>query len=179
MESITEKQFKVLIKAMKAVYPQETFLPDEDAARVWFELLKDMDYKSLSYAVQKHMMTSVYPPTIADLRKQTVDLVPGTQDMSELAAWSLVRQAISNSAYHSEEEFSKLPPMVQKALGNPANLREMALMDMDTVNSVEQSHFLRSYRAVMDREKEKAVLSPRLVNLIEKRDAAQIGVKDE
>lgn len=176
MGAITQDEFKILVKAMKAVYPQETFLPDEDAAKVWFGLLKDLDYKTLSHAVQKHMMVSRFPPTIADLREQAVSVgnaVP--DDQSELAAWSMVRQAISNSSYHSEEEFARLPPLIQKAVGNPANLREMAGMDMDTVNSVEQSHFIRSYRTMIAREREMQKLSPALRELVEGKRA--IGTK--
>lgn len=35
------EQFKVLVKAMKAVYAQPTFIPDQDAFNVWFALLGD------------------------------------------------------------------------------------------------------------------------------------------
>lgn len=35
------EQFKVLVKAMKAVYAQPTFIPDQDAFNVWFALLRD------------------------------------------------------------------------------------------------------------------------------------------
>lgn len=36
------EQFKVLVKAMKAVYAQPTFIPDQDAFNVWFALLGDL-----------------------------------------------------------------------------------------------------------------------------------------
>ena len=42
---------------------------------------------------------------------------------------------------------------VQKAIGTSANLKELAAMDAQTVESVEQSHFIRAYRAVLDRER--------------------------
>ena len=172
---VTREQFSVLVKGMKAVYTAEGFLPDKDAFDVWFALLKDIEYHTLSAAIQKYMMTSRRIPTVADIREQATFLAEPPDDQTELAAWSLVRQAISNSAYHSEEEFRKLPPLVQKALGNPANLREMALMDMDTVNSVEQSHFIRAYRAVVDRQKEVARLSPSVRELIGKAETKMIG----
>ena len=176
MEVLTKDQFRTLVKAMKAVYAQPTFLPDEDAVKVWYAMLKDIEYPALSGAVQRHMMTSSFPPTIADLRKQATR----TEEtgMSELEAWSLVRAAISNSAYNSEAEFAKLPPLIQKAVGNPANLREMALMDIDTVNSVEQSHFMRVYRTTVEREQEMKTLSPAMRELIENTDTKMIGGKE-
>lgn len=164
---VTREEFSVLVKGMKAVYTAEGFLPDKDAFDIWYRLLSDLDYKVLSAAILKYMQTSRRIPTVADIREQATSMISPPDDQTELAAWSLVRQAISNSGYHAEEEFQKLPPAVQKALGNPANLREMALMDVDTVNSVEQSHFVRAYRAVKDREREMARLSPAVRKLAE------------
>ena len=142
---------------------------------MWYKFLCDIDYKTLSAAVQRHMMTSPYPPTIADLRKHSA---PEIEQMSELAAWALVRQAISNSSYHAEEEYRKLPPLIQKAIGNPANLREMASMDVQTVNSVEQSNFLRVYRATVNREKEMLQLSPSMRELIGATEKTMIGANE-
>lgn len=175
MEHLTKDQFKLLVAAMKAAYPSDKLIPDEDAAKIWYQMLKDLEYKSLSMALQKHMMTSPYPPTIADLRKHST---PEIDQMSELAAWALVRQAISNSSYHAEEEYRKLPPLIQKAIGNPANLREMASMDVATVNSVEQSNFLRVYRATVAREKEMLQLSPSMRELIGSTEKTMIGAKE-
>lgn len=64
------EQFKVLVKAMKAVYAQPTFIPDQDAFNVWFALLGDLPYKQAELAVQKHMATEKFPPTIADIRER-------------------------------------------------------------------------------------------------------------
>ena len=42
---MTREEFKTLVKGMKAVYAQPTFIPDQDAFNVWFELLKDIPYQ--------------------------------------------------------------------------------------------------------------------------------------
>ena len=167
---VEREQFKILVKAMKAVYTKPEFIPDQDAFNVWYMMLRDLNYEVLTNAVQKHMMTSPYPPTIADLRAAATQFTPGEAgtQLTELEAWELVRRAISNSGYHSPEEFERLPRLVQKAVGNPANLREWAAMDIDTVNSVEQSHFIRSYRTVVSREKDMQKLSPVMRQLIDK-----------
>ena len=52
-------EFKILVKSMKAVYAQPTFLPDQDAFNVWYALLKDLPYELASMAVQKHMLTEI------------------------------------------------------------------------------------------------------------------------
>ena len=172
---VTKDQFKVIVKAMKAVYTKPEFIPDKDAFDVWYVMLRDLDYELLANATQKHMMTSPYPPTIADIRSAAAEFTAVDGDpvaMSEMDAWDMVRRAISNSTYNAEAEFAALPPILQKTVGSPGNLREWAAMDTETVNSVQQSHFLRAYRTMTAREAERLKLSPAVRQLL---DAAQRG----
>ena len=174
---MTDKEFMIIVKGLKAVYTDPKFLADNDAIDVWYGLLCDLPYQVLSFATQKYMMQEQYPPTIAGLRKKAAEITaPVHEDMSELEAWSLVRKALSNSGYNADTEFAKLPELCQKAVGNPANLREMALMDTDTVNSVEQSHFIRNYRTALDRKRADAQVAPGIMQLIQK---AKLNVLEE
>ena len=159
---VEREKFKVLVKGMKAVYTQTSFIPDQDAFNVWYELLKDIPYEKLSVSIRKHMMSSPYPPTIADIRGAAAQLMHDDGGLSDLSAWGLVRKAVRNSNYHAEEEFADLPEMVQIVVGNPANLREWAMMPTETVESVEQSHFLRAYRAAVEEKKETGKLTPEI-----------------
>lgn len=164
---VDRDKFKVLVKGMKAVYTHQSFIPDQDAFNVWYSLLNDLSYEDLNAAIQKHMMTNPHPPTIADIRGAAAQLSSCSSEMSELKAWDMVRKAMRNSNYHAEEEFEKLPDTVQAAVGNPANLREWASMPTETVESVEQSHFLRAYRVAVDRKREVAKLAPEIKKLYE------------
>lgn len=148
---MTIDEFKILTKGMKAVYSQPTFLPDRDAMLVWYELLKDIPYDKANVAIQKHMCSSPFPPTIADIRKNACEVVTDNS-MNEMSAWNMVYKAICNSAYNADTEFEKLPPVVQRAVGSPATLREWSQMDVDTVQSVERSHFARNYREAVEIE---------------------------
>ena len=154
-------EFKILVKSMKAVYAQPTFLPDQDAFNVWYALLKDLPYELASMAVQKHMLTEKFPPTIADLRAKANEVVEQpAEEMSELEAWALVRKATGNSNYHADEEFARLPEVCRIAVGSPVNLREWAMMNSDQVATVEQSHFIRNYRTAAKRMTEDRKLPP-------------------
>lgn len=153
------EQFKILVKAMKATYPQDTFIPDQDSFNVWYSLLQDIPYDRCHLAVQKYILTRKFPPTIADIREMASDIVKHEEEqMSELAAWSLVYKAICNSGYNSVDEFNKLPELCRIAVGNPSNLKEWALMNTDQVTSIAQSHFARNYRVAIDRMKENSKL---------------------
>ena len=80
--------------------------------------------------------------------------------IAAMEAWNLVAKALRNSAYGSEEEFAKLPPAVQRVAHSPSQLREWALMDADTVQSVVASNFQRAYTARQKSDREFEALPP-------------------
>lgn len=177
---MTREQFKVLVKAMKAVYTNPGFIPDQDAFDVWYSMLKDLDYAIASCAVQMHLQTEESPPTVAGIRKQSVKLkADEADDLNETAAWSLVLKAIRRSTYYSEEEFAKLPATVQRAVASPKQLREWAMLeDVDGKTlTVIQSNFQRTFRAEQQRERERSKLSPDVLKLMKPMNNPQIKDK--
>lgn len=158
---MTREECKVLVKAMKAMYPDPKFIPDQFAFDMWYKLMGDLEYHAACNAFAKHAQLSKFPPTVAEIRQNVADMET-VDGMNGEEAWSLVYKAISNSGYYSVEEFGKLPPIIQKSVGSPENLRELALMPADTVNSVEKSHFLRTYEVEKKRKRESDAISPEI-----------------
>ena len=76
--------------------------------------------------------------------------------------------AIAEHVAGTVEEFAKLPPLVQKAVGTPDNLRNWAVSDYQTIESVIQSNFLRTYRTVVKRESEINCMPNEIKALIDK-----------
>ena len=111
--------------------------------------------------------TSGFAPNIGQLVAK-IRLLTKPQELSEMEAWSLVSKAIRNSGYNSVEEFAKLPPLVQKAVGTPDNLRNWAVSDYRTIESVIQSNFLRTYGTVVKRESEINCMPNEIKALIDK-----------
>lgn len=177
---MTRDEFKILVKGMKAVYAQQTFLPDKDAFDMWFALLQDLPYKLANVAIQKHMLTEKFPPTPAEIREKAAQMieVPETE-MSELEAWAFVRKAIRNSGYHAQEEFDKLPEACREAVGNAANLEEWAKMDYEKVESVGQSHFIRNFRTAVLRIKEEQRLPEQMRKLISEMRESRMKIEDK
>lgn len=160
---MTREEFALIAAGLKAVYADITFIADGAAMDVWYSLLCDLPYDLASMAATKYMATQKFPPKPADIREMAASITePESNQMSELEAWQVVYKAICNSGYNSEEEFKKLPEICQKAVGSPSMLREWALMDVDTVQSVEQSHFIRNYRAMLERSRADAKITPML-----------------
>lgn len=158
-------QFKTLVKGMKAVYSDPKFIADKDAFDVWYSLLQDLDYDISSLAIQKYMMSNRFPPTIADIREHYNSFTT-TQELNEMEAWSIVSKAIRNSVYHSVDEYSKLPTLVQRAVGQHEQLRIWAL-DEEYNESVVSSNFMRSYRMEIAREREISKMPKSISTMIE------------
>lgn len=161
-----KEDFMKLVTVLRAAYNSEKFMPDRESALVWYEMLKDIDYPVLMQGCYKLIQSSPYPPTIADIRASCASLQT-VERLTDLEAWALVRKALSNGTYGAEAEYEKLPPLVQKAVGSPANIREMARADLDSVATVFQSQFLRAYRAETQRAADMAKLSPKIRTLLE------------
>ena len=177
---MTRDEFKILVKGMKAVYAQPTFLPDKDAFDMWFALLGDLPYKVANIAIQKHMLTEKFPPTPAEIREKAAQMIETPEtEMSELEAWALVRKAIRNSGYHAKEEFDKLPEACREAVGNAANLEEWAKMDYEKVESVGQSHFIRNFRTAVLRIKEEQRLPEQTRKLISEMRESRMKIEDK
>lgn len=177
---MTRDEFKILVKAMKAVYTQPSFIPDQDAFDIWYELLKDLDYKTASYAVKKYMQSEEKEPKVSSIRKHAESIKQKQNDeLNEMAAWSLVQKALRNSGYHAEEEFEKLPPIVQRTIVSPGQLREWATKELSGDGwNVIQSNFMRTYRAESEKEKEIRKLSPDILKLIQENKALKISKKE-
>jgi hypothetical protein len=164
---VTRQEALAVLAILKTAYP--TFYKNyskEDinaAVDLWTTMFADDPAHIVTEAVKSLMCTLKYPPTIADV-KEKIAMITQPLMMTEMEAWSRVRGAISY--YHANEAFVNLPPMLQKIVGSPNQLREWALMDVETVNSVIQSNFMRSYRAMAAREREYAMLPSSTKQLI-------------
>lgn len=172
---MTREEFSILVKGMKAVYSDPKFIADKDAFDVWYAMLNDLEYSQVSNACKMFMMTSKFPPTIADLRTGVVKQTQ-PQELTPTEAWALAYKAICNSAYHADEEYEKLPPMVKRAVGSPDNLRTWATSS-DFNESVEQSQFIKIYNTECKRAEEDAKLPQSIKSLIGGNNGV-IGITD-
>lgn len=86
-----------------------------------------------------------------------------------------------NSIYNSQEEFSKLPPLVQKAVGSPNVLRLWAA-DGSYSEQVASSNFMRSYRNEAKKQEEYEKLPADMQQMIDQTNrnsySAQIREKN-
>lgn len=145
----------------------------------WLECLGDLDYRLVLESVKKTMITSPYTPTIADIRKNAIEMIKPTTSKTAIEAWNEAYSMICKGTYMEEEEFEKASPEVKKFFGNVRQVRELAQTNTDVVNSVTKGQFLKQYEVIVNREKEQKLLPQSMQDftkkLAERMDIKQIG----
>ena len=167
---MTREETKRIIMIMVSVFsnykPQDlTYTVD-----AWHNVLSDFEYKDISISLKAYILsdTSGFAPTPGQLIDKIHKIRTESSQLNEMEAWSLVSKALRNGTYGAEEEFKKLPPLVQKSVGSPSQLRNWATSDSESIENVIQSNFMRTYRVVCKREHEYSKLTPDILSLIEK-----------
>ena len=169
---LTTTEAAKLLYTIRIAYPQAySRATNEDltaAAQLWARMLEDYTYQQASAGLMAYMASDSrgFPPSPGQVIDQIVKRQQSGQ-MTGAEAWAMVRRALRNSSYHAEEEFDRLPPEIQQAIGGASALRDMSRIDSDEVATVCQSHFLRAYSAIMARREEEAKLPERVRLLLE------------
>lgn len=114
--------------------------------------------------------TSGFAPDVGQIMSK-IQTISQPQELDGMTAWGLVSKALRNGTYGAVEEFNKLPPLVRQAVGMPDNLKNWATSDYQTIETVIQSNFLRTYETVVKRANEINRMPDNIKSLIEKTNA--------
>lgn len=119
----------------------------ETVVALWTEMFSEEPYEIVAAAVKALIAGDVkgFPPHIGAVKERIYQLTR-PHEMTELEAWGYVAKAVRNSLYNSREEFEKLPSLVQRLVGSPNQLRTWAMIDTDSLETVVQSNFMRSFK---------------------------------
>ena len=168
---MTKSDTLKMISILKAAYPhsfKDMTRAEADAmVNLWERIFRNDDPKEVSYALDALIATRTvgYSPTPGEVKEQ-IRKLKSREELDEQSAWAMVSKACANGIYGYREEFAKLPPDVQKAVGAPEQLRAWAMMDAETVESVVASNFQRAYRTTQKRESEMQKLPSEVQNFI-------------
>lgn len=168
---MTKRDVVGIMALLQTAYPAYYAKQDDqqrmEAVNLWAELFADDDPGLVGAAVKTIIVSGgAFPPSIGEIKNKMHDLT-APAEISETEAWAMVSRACTNGIYGYEAEFAKLPPTVQAAVGRPEQLREWAQMDVETVQSVVASNFMRGYKTAQRREKETAMIPESVRTLLE------------
>ena len=152
---MTREETIELLMMVQAAFPNYKPPDKTVAVNTWFLMLADYPYQQVQMALKAYIATdtSGFAPSIGQIIDK-MQMINSNAELNEMEAWSLVSKALRNGNYKSREEFEKLPDLVKEAVGSPENIHNWAQSDIKSIESVIQSNFIKSYRLVVNRQKE-------------------------
>ncbi len=145
---MTRDEFKVLVKGMKAVYAQPTFIPDQDAFNMWYSLMGDLPYDVCSVAIQKYMLTNKFPPTVAEIRELSSKVVNG-DELTWGESWERALNAVRKyGSYNKGAALDSLDPLTRKCVES-VGYTELCMSENIMV---ERAHFQKIFDIYAKRE---------------------------
>ena len=165
---MTREETVKIIRIMVDSYPNYKPNDISETVDVWQMMLSDYDYNLVAMALKAYILsdTSGFAPSIGQLVGK-IQTLTKPKELNEMEAWSLVCDALKNCGYNYVEEYEKLPPLVQKAVGLPTQLQEWALTE-NLNKDVVGSNFMRCYRIEVERQNEISKMPQNVRELLEK-----------
>ena len=161
---MTESETVKIIAMLYMAYPAVNKLSDEaikDMTGIWYKFFENDSYNLVEVAVQRHISTNKWLPSIAEIREQMAkimrpDLIPPD------VAWSVVKDYI-----YLRDCYVKLPSLIAKVIETigTSTLKEQH-------GGHDKQMFMDLYTPAYERELEKAKLPKALSTRLAKSDEA-------
>ena len=143
---------------------------DKETMELWLAFFKDNTTEEFKEAMNEHIKTSRFFPTVADIKAKIYEIKTPEETATKL--WEKFLGAIGNGSYHAEEEFEKLPAVVQEFVRNPKQLQEFAKMDSEKIHTVVKGQFLKQIETIKANFKENGITGRK--NLLEEKGILKI-----
>lgn len=171
-DEMTEEKVGELLMTIQAYYPNYNPPDKKITLNAWYIMLAEYPEELVLQALRACIATNTsgFAPDVGQIISK-IQTISQPQELDGMAAWGLVSKALRNGTYGAVEEFNKLPPLVKQAVGMPDNLKNWATSDYQTIETVIQSNFLRTYETVVKRANEINRMPDDIKSLIEKMNA--------
>ena len=159
-----------ILGVLKVAYPnfykQITKDELEQTVSLWSKMFANDNAKLVTAAVESLITSFQFPPTIADIKNAMYKLT--NEDKTDIEYWNELNRAVCNCLYNTEQVYNNLSDPVKKFVGSPRALRDLALTDTSTFNTVTKGQFLKQIVILKEREKENRMMLPAVKTIAEK-----------
>lgn len=158
----------LIVMSYPASFKDETVV--QAMVEVWYKMFKDDNPKLVSLAVQKHISTNKWPPSIAEVREQMVSL-QRPDILPPDIAWAMVSDRIYGDGSHLYDIEDVFPPLIAQVI---ETIGWSSLCDMSHgqyagyYNGQDKQAFMELYKPAYERERERAMLPQGLRSDVEK-----------
>lgn len=152
---MTRQEAVTLVGMLSAAYPKYEIT--RPTIRLYEDFLQDLPFDLARAAVAKHITTSTFFPTVAELREAALSMT----DTAPVAAdaWTEVLNEIARVGMYDKPNFSH--PAIEKTV-KAIGWRNLCMSEQI---GVERAHFMRIYGDYRKRETENAKVLPVLQRL--------------
>ena len=155
---MTFEEFKPLASALKSVYVSQNFMQTSEAVKVYYQMLQDLDYPVCSAAIMRHLQSSRYPPTIAEIREACAPVDTGDW----LRSWDNLCRAIQRWGWCRPVEGLAALRKEDEAAADIAQRLGWQALRMSGNIAADRASFRQAYETRSQRERELRQLSPSL-----------------
>ena len=116
-----KSEFSNVVRLLRENYRQWHLLETTESIELWYRMLLDIDYKTLSTVAFQYIATNKYPPTIADIRELCANACDNSIRTDWSEAWQQVQSLIRSCGIYrpqdAYEQMSELTKTTVKRLG--------------------------------------------------------------
>lgn len=173
---MTETETLRVVTIIVMSYPSNDKFKDETTLNgmvaVWKTIFKDDNAQLVEMAVQKHISVNKWPPSIAEIREQMVNLTRPDIVPPDIA-WTAVSDLLhAKGEYGHFDLYEVLPKPVARVVETIgwSNLYNMHCgRHRGNKDGMDRVAFMDLYKPAYEREREQAMLPERIRNVCEKK----------
>ena len=178
---MTEQETIKVVTIIVMSYPSTDKFKDEATLKgmvaVWKTIFKDDDAKLVEMAVQKHISVSKWPPSIAEVREQMIDITRPDIIPPDIA-WAAVEDLMNVKGEYSDPDlYYHLPEPIARVvevIGYSKLYKLHCNRYGHNADGMDRVAFMDLYKPAYARERENAMLPPRIRSATEQK-RAEIG----
>lgn len=160
--------------ALNTYYPKEKPFPNKEAMQLWYEEFKELTYEDTVNGLRRHVNTSKWCPTIAELKEAIVTNTAGSKDWGE--AWNECLRTISRYGQYQEEEAMESMSPITRQIVKRLGYKDLCRSDNQMQD---RANFRMVFEQVVGNEYEKAALPVSLQEKITKQlEGGNLGLID-
>lgn len=167
-------QVKQLLSVLRGNYPQSysnmSVQQMQDMLDLWSDMLADDDGMAIMMGAKNIMRTSTSPfaPTLGMIRNEMYkDIKINTLEIGE--AWSTALKSCSCNKGIAEENFKKLPSVIQRAVGSASVLVEMGYANNDEIG-YQRNAFEKRFKENASKDREDVIAGRLSISEVEQKN---------
>lgn len=150
---MNKHEFQKIADAIRTYYPRENPFPNSEAMQLWYQEFAEMTYEDVVCGLRRHVNTSRWCPTIAELKEAIVSNVAGERDWGE--SWNECLNAISKyGQYREAEALANMTPITRLVVTR-IGYKELCRSEDITLD---RANYRKIYAQVTTNEYERAAL---------------------